>query len=81
MTPRQAYDTHRRVERATEKAGTLDMKIKWAGYETSCVLETKDGYQHSCFTMEELEAFLDGLTFHKHLLQQREAQSEAWSDE
>ena len=76
MNAQEAYAIHRRIELATENARKLGFKLKWI-YEGKWYLgyQMNPKWEKTGTTIEELEWFLDGMIFHKELLQR---QKEKW---
>lgn len=76
MDAQEAKAIHRRVELTTENARKLGFKLKWDYEGCWCLNYTRDpNCKKMGETLEELEWFLDGLAFHRDLLQ---LQKEKW---
>jgi len=84
MNTKDAKDIHRRVELAIELARKLGFKIDWR-YENCCGVITKDKmFSRNCKTMEELEAFLEGVRFQQDMVRvrkERESRTDPFDDD
>ena len=72
MNTEEAHDVHKEVERLTEHARKLGLKVLWRAYTNGAAVQTEDGYEHrKLATLKELSTFLDGVEFQRDLHQAR----------